>query len=433
MSFTVNYQIRLLALLCLDKNLYLQTSSILTKNDFNTFVGQWLLELIYSYYQKHKQLPTRVVFEEERSKDDAGELLPEEQPLYADFLALLSAGKVTEEEYIRETIKKFVSSRRIRNVLGEQAEKIEEGNYTDIITSLRHSQQEISSKESTGGEFTFSLLNLAELYDQEAGIKTGVNLIDQYVEGVMRKELTLIIADSGVGKSLLMGYMGGVMTKNYRKVLHVTLEMSSARVLCRYYAGMAEPSDGISYNNILRAQPLEQVHEYIVRLRDKYEGYLHVKDLPTGKGTVDDIYRLVSEYEPEVVIIDYLDLLRAPQKRDSIRFELKDITTALRGLAVETNTAVVTATQASKLASRRRIVGKELVSEDYEKIRISDTVVTMGQSVDDSLKDEVVMFLAKSRNTIKDKAERYRINYNGMRFLWMRAENLTPGRDVDGN
>ena len=52
MTFTVNYQIRLLALLCLDKNLYLQTSSTLTKNDFNTFVGQWIFELTHVYYYR---------------------------------------------------------------------------------------------------------------------------------------------------------------------------------------------------------------------------------------------------------------------------------------------------------------------------------------------------------------------------------------------
>ncbi len=426
MTFTVNYQIRLLALLCLDKNLYLQTSATLTKNDFNTFVGQWIFELIHVYYGKHKQLPTRVVFEEERGRDDAGELLPEEQPLYVDFLALLSSGKITEEDYIKETIRTFVSSRRIRLVLGEQSEKIEEGNYSEIITSLRQSQEEIRSKDVEVSEFTFSLLNLSELYDQEAGIKSGINLIDQYVDGIRRKELTLILADSNVGKSLLMGYIGGVIVKNYHKVLHVTLEMSAARVLVRYFAGMAEPSDNIVYNNILRATPLEHVHEYIVRLRDKYEGYLAVKELPTGKGTIDDIYRYIGEFEPDVVIVDYLDLLRAPQKRESVRFELKDITILLRGLAVETNTAVVTATQASRLAVRKRIVGKELVAEDYEKIRIADTVVTMGQNLDDSLKNEVVLFLAKSRNTLKDKAERYRIDFNTMKFLWMRAENLAP-------
>lgn len=426
MIFTVNYQICLLALLCLDKNLYLQTSSTLSKNDFNTFVGQWIFELIQSYFAKHKQLPTRVVFEEERARDEAGDLLPEEQPLYKDFLALLSVGKVTEEDYIRDTIGKFVSSRRIRVVLGEQSEEIETGNYSEIIASLRRSQQEIHSKEDDSSEFTFSLLNLAELYDQDAGIKTGINLIDTYVEGVHPKELILIMADSNVGKSLLMGYIGSIIVKNYHKVLHVTLEMSAARTLLRYYTSMAESSDSILYNNILRATPLEHVHEYIVRLRDKYEGYLSVKELPTGKGTIDDIYRYIGEYEPSVVIIDYLDLLRAPQKRESVRFELKDITIALRGLAVETNTAVITATQASRLAVRKRIVGKELVAEDYEKIRIADAVVTMGQSLDDSLKNEVVVFLAKSRNTVKDKAERYRIDFNTMKFLWMRAENLAP-------
>ena len=72
-------------------------------------------------------------------------------------------------------------------------------------------------------------------------------------------------------------------------------------------------------------------------------------------------------------------------------------------------------------------MGKEFVAEDYEKIRVSDVVVGMGQTQDDALKREVILNLTKSRNTEKGRMERYTIDYNTVRFILQRAEIYGSG------
>jgi len=427
MAFAPNYQIRLLAVLCLDKEFYLKSVGLLDSTFFSIFVGQWVFTVLSEHFKLYKQLPTRLVFENELVGDNPPDLIPEEQPLLDEFFALLNVGGVPESGYIKDSFRQFISTRQLRSILHEEAEHIDEGNFDDVVAALRKGQRVTGETKNCleDSDNVFSLLNLKELYLKTEGIKTGIGLIDGYVGGLQKKEMTLIFGDSNVGKSLLMVYMAGVAIKNYRRVLHIGLEMSAARNLIRYFATLANPDDGINYNKLLTAEPLEQVHNYVVQLRDKYEGYLFMEEIPTGKCTIEDIYRLIDKYAPiDVLVLDYLDLMKPPQKRDQIRFESKDLTTALRGLASETEVALLTATQASRLAARRRIVDLKLVAEDYEKIRIADTVVSMGQSVQDSLNGQVVLFLAKSRNTVKDKAERYFIDFNNMQFRFVGQERL---------
>lgn len=426
MAFSNEYQLSLLALLCLDKDFFLKVSPVLTKTDFTTFVGQSLYSICTNHFQQYRKQPTKLVIENELLNQE-DPLLPEETPLLNKFYSLLDSQTVPEEDYIRTSYQKFVSSHQIRRVLSENTEGIEEGDFDAVIGSLRSAQRQYIFHEdfSANEEGVFTLTNLEELYRQVSGIKSGISLLDNLIGGLIFKELTLIVADSNVGKSTMSVFMGAQAVRQSRRTLHVTLEMSTARTLIKYFSALVDPSDGIGYNNLLRLEPMEKVVQAIIRQQQAYEGYLFLEELPTGRGTIEDIYRFVDKYNPELIIVDYLDLLKPPKSRRDRRFELTDIVIALRGLAVETGCAVLTPTQANRAAHNRRIVGNQHVSEDYEKVRNADTIMSMGQNTKDVIKKEVVVYLSKSRNSEKDKAERYKIDFNTMSFHLIRPEILT--------
>ena len=127
----------------------------------------------------------------------------------------------------------------------------------------------------------------------------------------------------------------------------------------------------------------------------------------------------------ELLIVDYLELLKPPQKRDALRYEMSDITVALRGIASEYNIHVATATQANRQSVNKRIIGKEVTSEDYGKMRIADVGIGMGQTKEDALKNEVVLNLTRSRNSAKNVAERYIMDFQHMRMKFQRNEVVT--------
>ena len=128
------------------------------------------------------------------------------------------------------------------------------------------------------------------------------------------------------------------------------------------------------------------------------------------------------------MIVDYLDLLRPPKSRQDYRFELKDITTQLRAVGVEQNLPVITATQANRNAVGKRIVRKDMVAEDYEKIRIADTAFSIGQSQADADVNKVLFYLIKARNADREKEEFYRLNKKKIWFEFLN-EHVIDRRD----
>lgn len=398
---------------------------------FNMGFAQWAYNFMKEYFKKYNSLPSKLILQQSLVIDTDFKVLPEESILIETFFTFIDEGLPPgEEDWVRETARKFATTRQIKYILNEQSPAIDDGDFDTVIGALRTGARGLVKR---GGalkdEYVFSLRNLEEIYTQEGGIKTGVPLIDQWVGGLFKKELTLVLADTNVGKSLLMCYIGGQILRQGKRVLHVTLEMSLARTLLRYFATLAEPDDGITYNDILGLTDVRKVHEYSVKTRERYEGLFHIEELPSGKATMEDLYRFLDKYQnPEVLIVDYLDLIKPDVRREHKRFELGETTTNLRAVAMEASIAVLTPTQASKLSHHRRLVDVQYVAEDYEKVRIADTVVGMGQSQDDSIRHEIVMMLSKSRNTVKDKAERYTIDYPSMMFRYVRPELLGSAR-----
>lgn len=423
-SFTPEYQIKLLALLCLDREFFSEVISYLEPTHFTLHVSQWLYERIVKHFLDHKQLPTAMVVEQEYANFDAP-FLPEEVPLYNVFLNCLREGKVDEVEYLKTSARKFAVSRTVKTILNERSDDIDSGDIDAVISSLKRGTSGlIKSNLGLRDKSVFSINNFVDLYNEGGGIRTGISLIDQWVGGLFKQELTFFLADTNVGKSIVMTYIGGQILRQFKKVLHVTLEMSATRTLLRYCATLAEDSDNIGFNILKAGQPLEQVYDYMSTLYQRYEGNLAIDELPAGKASVEDIGRLVDMREPDILILDYLDLLKPIRKRDAKRHELEELTTAVRELAKEKDIPVLSATQANRTAANRRIVGKEFASEDYNKMRIADVTVGMGQTLDDAIRHEVILFLTKARNDEKDKAERYRIDYQRMAFVLVRQELL---------
>jgi hypothetical protein len=157
---------------------------------------------------------------------------------------------------------------------------------------------------------------------------------------------------------------------------------------------------------------------------------LHIEELPTGKGSIEQISGLVELHKPDVLILDYLDLLKPPKTRQDYRFELKDVTTQLRAIAVELNLPVITATQTNRIAAGKRIVRKEMVAEDYEKIRLADTAFSIGQNKSDTDINRVLFYLIKARNAPREKAELYMLDTKKIYFTYDR-EYIIEKKEMD--
>jgi len=161
-----------------------------------------------------------------------------------------------------------------------------------------------------------------------------------------------------------------------KTVFHYTLELSEVVNIKRYYCAMTKTPVKKLSNNI--NEIINKIEEY-----KNNNGTLIIKEYPTKRATVDTLAAHIdmsinNGLKPDMIIVDYGDLLRPSKSYGEKRLDVGSIFEELRGIAVEYDVPVVTATQANRTnLNDREYVRGEDVSEDYSKIMISDFIFSI--------------------------------------------------------
>ena len=188
--------------------------------------------------------------------------------------------------------------------------------------------------------------------------------------GLPNKTLNICLAGTGVGKSLFMCHMAASALMMNKSVLYITLEMSEERI--------AERIDANIMNVPMQDLPEMSKKEYgkkIGRLKSKTQGRLIVKEYPTASAHAGHFRHLLQELEikkdfkPDIIFIDYLNIcassrFKANGNVNSYMY-IKAIAEELRGLAVETNVPIMSATQTTRSGYSNSDVGLEDTSESF--------------------------------------------------------------------
>lgn len=424
-DFTSEFQLRVLVWMCCDPDECKYWFPYLDPSLFEFDSLRWLSEIIKSSYETYKKPPTRMQIESDLTLTDT---IFEGQDLvmYMSFLEMMDEG-FEELEYIKDIFPQFVRSRKLRQMLFENEEMLDGGDWGGLRYTLKLNEPVLNPKLSDISD-VFSIQIFEELFNRGEEIPSGIPLIDDRMGGLHKKEMMLILADTNVGKSLLMTYMGGRALEAGKKVLHISLEMSVARIMVRYAATL-DPNMSITVNEISSLRNPEKLIYHMAWLKDHYDKQLYLCELPTGLGSIQDIERLIDEAEPDIVILDYLDLIKPITTRDSKRFEVAEIAMVTRGMAVQGNFHILSASQTNRAGHNTRIVDVNLSAEDYDKMRTSDDVIGMGQSRYDVQRQEVVLYVAKARNSEKGLAHRYHINHPHLRYVF-RSTEVVENRDT---
>lgn len=189
--------------------------------------------------------------------------------------------------------------------------------------------------------------------------------------GLPNKTLNIILAGTGVGKSLFMCHMGASALVQGKNVLYITMEMSEERIAERIDANLMNiPIDQ------LESLPKSVYDQKIQKIGQKNIGKLIIKEYPTGAAHVGHFRALINElklkknFKPDIIFIDYLNICASSRIRGlggsiNTYSYIKGIAEEMRGLAVETNVPVVSATQTTRSGFSNTDVGLEDTSESF--------------------------------------------------------------------
>lgn len=280
---------------------------------------------------------------------------------------------------------------------------------------------------SLSGMWFFEDLEKLFRQDLTEHFTTGIVQLDQYVGdgGPSRKEMFVWMAPTGRGKSIMLVHSALANVKRGRKVLFITLELSETKTALR---GLGNISDQLINNTRFNHK------DEMIKLAETIQassggGDLYIHKYPPDEISVDDIEALLDmlrrnkNWVPDVIVIDYLELMvsRRPSDNKDDYTRQKSVATQVRGLADNTNTMVFTATQTNRAGNDpAEMIGVTKIAESYGKTMALDYLVSINQTPDEAEKQQltgmatVTLFIAKNRNGDSAKTVNVKINYRTM-------------------
>ena len=388
-KFGTSFQTKVLSALLTSREFLEQTSDIVVPFYFENEANKWIVETILWYFKQYRTIPTMEVFKQEVDKLDASNVL---RVSVVEHLKSVYRNLNAEDlEYIKTEFLTFCKNQALKNAILSSADMIQKGQY-DNIKSIVDRAQRAGMERNVGHNWKPDLdERISKL--ARATIPTPWKCINELIDGGLGPgELGCIIAPSGIGKSWLLRAIGAEALRRGKRVVDYTFELSQNYVGLRYDTIMTgiEPAE-IKNNRQLVKDTIEKI-----------PGELIIKYFPTRTATVDHLRSHISRMTqlgqaPDLVIVDYADLMRSTERSSARHEELGFIYEELRGMLGELQIPGWTASQSQRAALQDDIVEADKIAGAYSKIFVSDVVMSASRKMADKVSNTARVHLIKNR------------------------------------
>jgi replicative DNA helicase len=402
---------------CIRDTKFLSTClSLLKPEDFVGEQEQSTFKTLGRFYRQYDRSPTIAEFKEFAQGRDVElqiELISPEPDLGIDILS----DKVTE----------FARRLSLSKAVIDSVDLIEQGEY-EKVEALVRSALLVGSRREIGLDY-FSTVADRLLFEERECVSSGIRDLDSILRGGFAKgELTTILGASGGGKSMALVGFGRAGILSNKGVIIYTLELSDREVATRLDASIA----GVPYGRT------KDYYSVVLSKVGRYHSLsgkssLIIKEFPTRGASVSDIRTHLREAQafmkPSLLIVDYADVLLPTRRTDKKYEELQTVYEELRGLAMEFNVAIVTASQVNRDALSRVWIDVDNVSESFGKIMTADVVLAINRTRDEEERNLARLAVIKNRTGVKGS---FYIRTNFTKAVFATAEEITV-EDVENN
>lgn len=423
-DFDITFQKKLLALMMQDPQVLIKSFKYLKPHYFDGDILPLMCATLFDYYAKYGKLVTEVVvlnyLREMYDKKEiklAGKLYPVGLlPAYLNVWRELLKMVVEEKEYIIVKVLEFIK----RNMFVETFSRLRTSYLQDtpLDEVIHRAQNDLGEVQRTtfgknNSHFFFEELNdrltarIIPIESTKRKILSGIFHMDKLTGGGMvRGELGVLVGDAGSGKSIGLTYIGAFAVRHNLKVLHFTLEGRTGQAPDRYDSRfVGEKYGDVVANKVTRA---EYTTQYSV-----IPGKLVISELISNWDyTIIDIEDHVLNlklqgFEPDVVIVDYGDLLK-PRSKDLANTYLsqQEVYQDLKTLANKHNCVVWTASQVTRppagkdpKTDKTFFWTRYTLADCYAKVRIADLMLTLNVTDQEKQENSMRLYLDKYRDS----------------------------------
>ena len=363
---------KILSNLIFDENYCRKVIPFIKKEYFSERKEVILADEIVSFFTKYNKPASREILQIEVS--NRKDLNDKELSELGDFIGTLSQEPVNADWMLEHT-EKFCKDRAIYNgVLS--AIRIIDGNdkqhTQDAIPSILSDALAVSFDNHIGHDYLDDHNERYDFYHRvEEKIPFDLDMFNKITKGgLSKKTLNICLAGTGVGKSLFMCHVGAGCLIQGNNVLYITMEMAEERIAERIDANLLNLT-----MDELKVIDRDIYESRITKITSKTKGKLIVKEYPTAgahsghfRALLEEL-KLKREFKPDIIFIDYLNICASQRMKQGGSINsytyIKSIAEELRGLAVEYNVPIVSATQTTRSGYTNSDPGLEDTSESF--------------------------------------------------------------------
>ena len=331
-----------------------------------------IFEEIYSFVDKYKKIPSQISLEIE--VEQRKDLTETEHSKIVDIIKTLDSTDV-DMDWLLDTTEKFCKDKAIYNAIVDGISIIDgkdKNRTADSIPSILTDALAVSFDNAVGHDYLLDSDSRFEFYHRvEERIPFDLDFFNKITKGGLpTKTLNIALAGTGVGKSLFMCHMAANCLSQGKNVLYITLEMAEERIAERIDANLMN----ISMED-LHDLPKKMFDDKIAKIMKKTSGTLIVKEYPTASAHSNHFRGLVKElaikksFKPDIIFVDYLNICASSRFKGNANvgsyFYIKSVAEELRGLAVECNVPIMSATQTTRGGFTSSDIGLEDTSESF--------------------------------------------------------------------
>jgi replicative DNA helicase len=326
------------------------------KNEyFENLHERVIFEEICKFIVSYKQLPTKeVLFIETEKRTNITEDTYKE---ISEYISNFKDSSV-DSQWLVDTTEKWCRDRAIYLALMESikiADGQDEKKSRDSIPKILQDALSVSFDNHVGHDY---LKDYEERYDiyhrKEDKIEFDLEYFNKITKGGLpNKTLNIALAGTGVGKSLFMCHMASSVLLQGRNVLYITLEMAEEKIAERIDANLLN----VNIKDI-ETLPKMVFDTKLNNIAKKTQGSLIIKEYPTASAHTGHFRALLNElalkksFKPDIIFIDYLNICGSSRYKNNFSVNsysyVKAIAEEIRGLAVESNVPIVSATQTTR-------------------------------------------------------------------------------------
>jgi len=385
-----------------------KTIPFIKEQYFQDGVEKIIFKSIFDYIEKYNSNPTNEVLFIELEKTSFNE---EQYKAAVNYLeSEITKESDAKQQWLLDETEQWCKDKAIYNAVLDGIHIIDGKDKTrtpDALPTLLSDALKVSFDTNVGHSYTEQSEDRYDFYHEvEEKIPFDLEFFNKITKGGLpNKTLNIALAGTGVGKSLFMCHVAASTLMQGKNVLYITLEMAEYKIAERIDANLMN----ISMDD-LHDLPKYMYEDRFDKVRKKTQGKLIVKEYPTAAAHTGHFRNLLSELQlkrdfvPDIIFVDYLNICASSSFRPGAVVNsysyIKSIAEELRGLAVECNLPIVSATQTTRTGFVSTDVGLEDTSESFGLPATADFMFALIST--DELQEMNQMLIKQLKNRYND-------------------------------